>query len=196
MKCLKCGTAHDGSLGSGKYCSRACANSRTRTDETKKKISEGVKRTDARRAPLSGESLERWKQSRKLTYEQRYQAKTFEELGISQIRRRVIEEQKKCCADCGVSEWKTIPITLELDHKDGNRLNNNRDNLWALCPNCHSTTETWRGRNKRRGGRGHQLVTDEMLQTVLSEHSTVRQALLAVGLAPMGGNYKRAKKLK
>lgn len=37
--CLKCGKEHDGLFGSGKYCSRSCANGRTFTDETKKKIS-------------------------------------------------------------------------------------------------------------------------------------------------------------
>lgn len=43
MNCLKCDTAHTGSFGSGKFCSRACANSRIRTADVKDKISSGVK---------------------------------------------------------------------------------------------------------------------------------------------------------
>jgi len=42
------------------------------------------------------------------------------------------------------------PIPLELDHIDGNHQNNALDNLRLLCPNCHSLTPTFRGKNKRR----------------------------------------------
>jgi hypothetical protein len=43
MFCLKCNSEHDGSYGSGKYCCRPCANSRVRSDETKRKIANSVK---------------------------------------------------------------------------------------------------------------------------------------------------------
>lgn len=41
MKCknIKCNKEHDGSFGGGNYCSRACANSRNHSIETKNKIS-------------------------------------------------------------------------------------------------------------------------------------------------------------
>ena len=43
MKCEKCGKEHDGSFGSGRFCNRACANSRgPRSYETRKKISESL----------------------------------------------------------------------------------------------------------------------------------------------------------
>lgn len=46
MKCERCGIEHDGSFGSGRYCSRACANSRgTRTKEVREKISNSLKGT-------------------------------------------------------------------------------------------------------------------------------------------------------
>lgn len=38
-------------------------------------------------------------------------------------------------------------LSLQLDHKDGDRKNNTFDNLRWLCPNCHTQTETW-GRKK------------------------------------------------
>jgi len=41
-KCLRCGKEHDGSFGSGKYCSRSCANSRIRTEESKLKTSRTI----------------------------------------------------------------------------------------------------------------------------------------------------------
>lgn len=43
MKCKKCNAEHDGSYGSGKFCCRACANSRIRTDEIKEKTSTTIK---------------------------------------------------------------------------------------------------------------------------------------------------------
>lgn len=39
MLCKTCSIEHDGSFGSGKYCCRACANSRVKTDDVKKKVS-------------------------------------------------------------------------------------------------------------------------------------------------------------
>lgn len=47
------------------------------------------------------------------------------------------------CAICGIGpEWNGKPLTLELDHIDGDRLNNELSNLRLLCPNCHAQTET------------------------------------------------------
>ena len=69
---------------------------------------------------------------------------------------------------------------------------NRIENLRYLCPNCHSQTETFRGRNKNTG---KIKVTDKELLTEYKLCSNIRQTLLNVGLAPKGGNYKRLKKL-
>lgn len=52
------------------------------------------------------------------------------------------------CGKCGQgSIWKKQPLTLQLHHKDGNNKNNVIDNLEFVCPNCHSQTNTYTGRN-------------------------------------------------
>ncbi|MFI5765780.1 HNH endonuclease signature motif containing protein [Streptomyces sp. NPDC051563] len=56
------------------------------------------------------------------------------------------------CAMCGIEPtWQGYPLPLEVDHVDGDWRNNQRENLRLVCPNCHSTTDTYRGRGKRRG---------------------------------------------
>jgi hypothetical protein len=62
------------------------------------------------------------------------------------IKKRLIEEQGHCCESCGLSAWLEKPIALEMDHIDGDRNNNVKDNLRLLCPNCHAQTKTWRRR--------------------------------------------------
>jgi hypothetical protein len=57
------------------------------------------------------------------------------------------------CLCCGLSEWMNASLALELDHVNGDRTDNRIENLRLLCPNCHSQTGTYRGRNKGRIGK-------------------------------------------
>ncbi|GGZ43977.1 hypothetical protein GCM10010301_15620 [Streptomyces plicatus] len=58
------------------------------------------------------------------------------------------------CALCGNDGlWHGRPIPLEVDHVDGDWRNNRIENLRLLCPNCHSITDTYRGRGKGRARR-------------------------------------------
>ena len=55
------------------------------------------------------------------------------------------------CNICGITTWNQLPIVLECDHVDGNSTNCHPNNLRLLCPNCHSQTPTFRGKNKGNG---------------------------------------------
>lgn len=68
------------------------------------------------------------------------------------LRNRLFAEgyfEKRCCK-CGLTEWLGQPIPLELHHKDGNKQNNNLNNLEILCPNCHYFTDTYKTKNIKK----------------------------------------------
>lgn len=67
------------------------------------------------------------------------------------IKKRIVEEGLlvyKCC-ECGIDEWNGVEISLQLDHINGVNNDNRVENLRLLCPNCHSQTKTFSGRNAK-----------------------------------------------
>ncbi|MGI0058755.1 MAG: HNH endonuclease [Nitrosotalea sp.] len=68
----------------------------------------------------------------------------------SSLKERLVKEGlliNQCCF-CGISDWLDQPLSLHLDHIDGSNTNNLITNLRLLCPNCHSQTPTYCGRNR------------------------------------------------
>lgn len=67
------------------------------------------------------------------------------------LRLRLIKEgiKEHRCELCNNTEWLGKPIALELEHINGVHSDNRLENLKLLCPNCHSTTSTYRGKNKK-----------------------------------------------
>lgn len=55
------------------------------------------------------------------------------------------------CEHCGIFEWNGKPITLEVEHIDGNSGNSSPENVCLLCPNCHSQTPTYKAKNIGNG---------------------------------------------
>ena len=67
------------------------------------------------------------------------------------LKKYLTENYGYKCSCCNISEWNNKPLSLEIDHKDGNPYNNDISNLRYICPNCHSQTPTYKGKNKGNG---------------------------------------------
>lgn len=71
-------------------------------------------------------------------------------IGHTVVKKYLINQKNECWR-CGIIEWQNKPITLELDHINGNSDDNQENNLQILCPNCHSQTPTYKGKNMGNG---------------------------------------------
>lgn len=71
----------------------------------------------------------------------------------SVIRNFLLKEANYQCIKCGWAEVNefTGKVPLEVNHIDGDYLNNRRENLEVLCPNCHSLTGNYKALNKNSG---------------------------------------------
>lgn len=69
------------------------------------------------------------------------------------LKRRIIKENLidyKCAICTNIGEWNNQKLTLQLDHINGVNTDNRLENLRFLCPNCHSQTDTYTGKNTKR----------------------------------------------
>lgn len=67
------------------------------------------------------------------------------------VKRKIIKLKllKYECALCNLSEWRGQKISLQLDHINGINNDHRIVNLRFLCPNCHSQTPTFSGKNNK-----------------------------------------------
>jgi len=52
------------------------------------------------------------------------------------------------CSVCGIKNWQGKKLSLQLDHVNGVHDDNRVENLRLICPNCHSQTDTFAGKNR------------------------------------------------
>jgi len=211
--CKKCGKEFKPQKGLINFCSLTCRNTKEVSEETKKKISEGVKNSEIYKRENGRVLEERRKKAEEMkelkkANPSRYKAiqkgqrieffmsKDFDELSPEYKRFRIIHEQNYKCHRCKLSEWQGEKLTLEIEHVDGNHQNNVKENLIALCPNCHSLTSTWRGRNIINKVERMKKISDEdLLNEIIKHEFNIKQTLSDLKMAGSGKNYPRCHKL-
>lgn len=71
----------------------------------------------------------------------------------SKLSKRLLDEKllDYKCSECGLTDqWNGKEITLQIDHINGVSDDHRINNLRFLCPNCHSQTSTYCGRNAKK----------------------------------------------
>ena len=94
------------------------------------------------------------------------------------------------CEKCLQTTWLSQQIPLQVHHIDGDRFNNELNNLQLLCPNCHALTENFGSKNNQNN------IDDETLIATLKKSKSINDALCQLKMNTSGKNYQRAYNLK
>ncbi len=70
------------------------------------------------------------------------------------VKKRLLEAGvlENSCDECGIRDWRGLPLSIQLHHRNGVRDDHRLENLLMLCPNCHSQTSTFGIRNRKQKG--------------------------------------------
>tara|TARA_R110000751_G_scaffold12517_1_gene42944 strand:- start:90 stop:839 length:750 start_codon:yes stop_codon:yes gene_type:complete len=154
--CNKCGTNFTPAKGLLNFCSLSCRNSREFSAEAKLKKSIKSRKAwedgrmdvvDFSEVNNRAHKIEKCKSTWNKKYlKEREKGKLH---SWDTLRKYHFIIQNNTCEVCGTREWNGESVPLELHHVDGDRTNNGDDNLQVLCPNCHSQTPNFCGRNRK-----------------------------------------------
>ena len=130
--CEKCGKVMTEKFGSGRFCSRACANARVHTDSTRKKLSIAAKNNSANRISSTAQNVRIAKVKQKPV--------NLLDLSKRTISKIVLRMELPCSC-CGVY----VPgVVWDIHHIKPKHLggSDSADNLTYICPNCHRICHT------------------------------------------------------
>jgi RNA polymerase subunit RPABC4/transcription elongation factor Spt4 len=170
----------------------ACCEDRyTKCPAVRYKNSKGLEKAYEKGTKVSNGFTKEKSDRGRNTFIQNLKQRPFEQWGRVLKRKLIFEEQEKACRKCKLKEWLGKPITLELEHIDGNRENNTRKNLELLCPNCHSQTSTYKSKNKKQ----KIISVEDKIEALKKHNGNINAALKSLKLTPGAGNWQTMSKL-
>jgi hypothetical protein len=116
--------------------------------------------------------------------------------GTTKLKRRLLNANllRNECYICKMPPlWNGRALVLQLDHESGDAVDHRLANLRLLCPNCHSQTRTFCGKNRSVNTTAQ--VQDAELVNSLHANATLKAALEAVGLSVAKFGYQRCHRL-
>lgn len=131
----------------------------------------------------------------KLSSSEFFERHRANKVSSTRLRQALLDSGRKHeCVQCGLGPiWNSQALTIQVDHINGNDIDNREENLRFLCPNCHSQTNTFCSKNRQMKLR--KIVSDNEIIAAACKVANRRQALKAVGLSAVGQSYKRIDKL-
>jgi hypothetical protein len=140
VHCKYCGKLLDDPVK--KFCNSSCAAS---YNNSKRKLSQESKQKISKTLSTEKISNPDYRYSKSLKgYHLR-----------EQLYKNGLKERK--CEICGLTEWNGKEITLQLHHINGKHYDNRLENLQILCPNCHSQTDNYCNKNRKKHKTSEQL---------------------------------------
>lgn len=143
-------------LKNGKWC---CSKSANSCPQMKRKNSNGLKKAyiNGKRKPMKKiyQQLPQetknniaWSRGKCLKQIANIFCKNSN-VGRAILKRYILKNKLKenKCEICGINKWNGKGISLHLHHIDGDKTNNTLENIQLLCPNCHSQTDNFCGKN-------------------------------------------------
>lgn len=159
MICEVCSNHHEGTYGSGRFCSMPCArrfSSLAKRAEINKIVSLKLM---GHTTKVKGHTYEEVFPNFCVAYKKAIsegRMKGYINLWkegkvtgcnkhlhlLRSVKEYIFKKFNNQCAECGWNRLNpfTNKSTLQIHHKDGDRTNSKEDNLILLCPNCHSLT--------------------------------------------------------
>lgn len=160
--CKTCNSILVYEIRTNKFCSHSCSatynnTGRIRVEKSKIKVCQECNSTFEFNHRSSNKfcSTECSRLNTKRKFKEKFDLGLLTER--SAIKKYVIERDSYKCSECNISDWNNKPISLHLDHMDGNPSNNMPENFRLLCPNCHSQTESYGSKNKGFGRKARGL---------------------------------------
>lgn len=190
--CPKCNREFDAISNTGyvkKYCSRKCANSRSFSTSAKNKKSIANQKRYAKLTEDEKRALKkRISDKQKENARRKMLESDFEKLGQQLKKERILFEQDYVCDICRCEPvWNGSPLNFHLDHINGDRKDNTRQNLRMICPNCHSQTETYCRSYKIADAKIEEQIINGLNNYQICQH---------LGINTSANSYRRLNKIR